>query len=138
LDADTFARGYHDWRVTRVSIARCGHGAGILRTEIVHDTAQHSDALVADRPFRYTRNPLYLANLPMAAESMFSRAVGIHFLFLANWIFVYRLILRRKSSATKARANRIAYCETGPVLAGAQTARSAWKSSAAMGPGIGR
>jgi protein-S-isoprenylcysteine O-methyltransferase Ste14 len=42
-------------------------GAAYLRTSVVHDTAQHSDALVADGPFRYTRNPLYLANLPMAA-----------------------------------------------------------------------
>ncbi len=42
-------------------------GAAYLRTEVVHDTAQHSEALVADGPFRYTRNPLYLANLPMAA-----------------------------------------------------------------------
>src|SRR6266513_5768510 len=37
-------------------------GAAYLRTEVVHDTAQHSQALVADGPFRYTRNPLYLAN----------------------------------------------------------------------------
>jgi protein-S-isoprenylcysteine O-methyltransferase Ste14 len=42
-------------------------GAAYLRTEVVHDTAQHSEALVADGPFRHTRNPLYLANLPMAA-----------------------------------------------------------------------
>jgi hypothetical protein len=42
-------------------------GAAYLRTEIVHDTAQHSEALVADGPFRYTRNPLYLASLLMAA-----------------------------------------------------------------------
>ena len=38
-------------------------GAAYLRTEVVHDTAQHSEALVADGPFRYTRNPLYLASL---------------------------------------------------------------------------
>src|SRR5690242_4552047 len=35
--------------------------AAYLRTEVVHDTAQHSEAFVADGPFRYVRNPLYLA-----------------------------------------------------------------------------
>jgi len=48
--------------------------AAYLRTEIVHDAAQHSEALVADGPFRYTRNPLYLANLPMRRESAFWQA----------------------------------------------------------------
>jgi protein-S-isoprenylcysteine O-methyltransferase Ste14 len=38
-----------------------------LRTEVVHDISQHSEALVADGPYRYVRNPLYLANLPMMA-----------------------------------------------------------------------
>src|SRR6267143_661265 len=38
-----------------------------LRTEVVHDVSQHSEALVADGPYRYVRNPLYLANLPLAA-----------------------------------------------------------------------
>jgi protein-S-isoprenylcysteine O-methyltransferase Ste14 len=49
-------------------------GAAYLRTAIVHDSAQHSDALVADGPFRYTRNPLYLASVPMAAGMGFWRA----------------------------------------------------------------
>jgi protein-S-isoprenylcysteine O-methyltransferase Ste14 len=44
-------------------------GAGYLRTEVVHDTAQHSEALVADGPFRYTRNPLYLATCRWPLES---------------------------------------------------------------------
>src|SRR5690349_20674404 len=32
-----------------------------LRTEIVHDASQHSEALMADGPYRFVRNPLYLA-----------------------------------------------------------------------------
>ncbi len=68
-----------------------------LRTEVVHDTRQHSEALVADGPFRYVRNPLYLANLPMAAGIgvMASRA-GWFFLVGGIWFFVYRLILREE------------------------------------------
>jgi protein-S-isoprenylcysteine O-methyltransferase Ste14 len=38
-----------------------------LRTEVVHDAPLHAEALVADGPYRYVRNPLYFANVPMAA-----------------------------------------------------------------------
>jgi len=82
-------------------------GAAYLRTEVVHDTAQHSEALVADGPFRYTRNPLYLANLPMAAGiGVLASVSGFIFLLLANWIFAYRLIFARKQHCEKRRVNR--------------------------------
>ena len=77
-------------------------GAAYLRTEVVHDTVQHSEALVADGPFRYTRNPLYFANLPMAAGiGVLASRSGFVFLVLANWIFVYRLIFREEESLLK-------------------------------------
>ena len=77
-------------------------GAAYLRTEVVHDTAQHSEALVADGPFRYTRNPLYLATLLMAAGiGVLASRSGFVFLVLANWIFVYRLIFREEESLLK-------------------------------------
>lgn len=73
--------------------------AAYLRTSIVHDTAQHSEALVADGPFRYVRNPLYLASLPMAAGiGVVASRSGFIFLVLANWIFVYRLIFREEEA----------------------------------------
>ena len=57
-----------------------------LRTEIVHDTSQHSEALVADGPYRYVRNPLYLANLPMAAGiGVMASRVGWLFMVVAMW-----------------------------------------------------
>jgi protein-S-isoprenylcysteine O-methyltransferase Ste14 len=90
--------------------------AAYLRTEIVHDTAQHSDALVADGPFRYTRNPLYLANLPMAAGiGVLASLSGFIVLVLANWIFVYRLILREEEALRQSQGKSYrAYCETVP------------------------
>jgi len=80
VDAATFARVVIAIGALLVflSAALRTWGAAYLRTAVVHDTAQHSDALVADGPFRYTRNPLYLATLPMAAGiGVF--ASGIHF-----------------------------------------------------------
>ena len=91
-------------------------GAAYLRTEVVHDTAQHAEALVADGPFRYTRNPLYLANLPMAAGiGVLASRSGFIFLALANWIFVYRLIFREEESLLKSQgAPYQAYCRAVP------------------------
>ena len=91
-------------------------GAAYLRTEVVHDTAQHSEALVADGPFRYTRNPLYLANLPMAAGiGVLASRSGFIFLVLANWIFVYRLISREEESLLKTQGESYrAYCRAVP------------------------
>jgi hypothetical protein len=82
----------------------------------VHDTEQHSEALVADGPFRYTRNPLYLANLPMAAGiGVLASRSGFIFLVLANWIFVYRLILREEESLLKTQGESYrAYCRAVP------------------------
>ena len=74
-------------------------GAAYLKSDIVHDTKQHSEALLADGPFRYTRNPLYFANIPMAAGiGLLASTWGFLFLVLANWIFVYRLIFREEAS----------------------------------------
>ena len=91
-------------------------GASYLRTEVVHDSAQHSEALIADGPFRYTRNPLYLANLPMAAGiGVLASRSGFIFLVLANWIFVYRLILREEESLLKTQGESYrAYCRAVP------------------------
>ena len=91
-------------------------GASYLRTEVVHDTDQHSEALIADGPFRYTRNPLYLANLPMAAGiGVLASCSGFIFLVLANWIFVYRLITREEESLLKTQGESYrAYCRAVP------------------------
>src|SRR5216683_6903348 len=69
-----------------------------LRTEVVHDVSQHSEALVADGPYRYVRNPLYLANLPMAAGvGVLASRTGWFFLVASMSFFCYRLILREES-----------------------------------------
>src|SRR6266568_490476 len=91
-------------------------GAAYLKTDVVHDTAQHSETLVADGPFRYTRNPLYLGNLPMAAGiGVLAGVSGFIFLLLANWIFVYRLIFREEKALRQTQGESYrAYCEAVP------------------------
>lgn len=91
-------------------------GAAFLRTEVVHDTAQHSEALVADGPFRYTRNPLYFASLLIAAGiGVLASRSGFLFLVLANWVFVYRLIFREEGSLLKTQGESYrAFCGAIP------------------------
>src|SRR5438132_7735923 len=90
--------------------------AAYLRTDIVHDASQHSEALVADGPFRYTRNPLYFGNLPMAVGiGVLASRAGFVFLVLANWIFVYRLILREEEALRQSQGESyLAYCRSVP------------------------
>jgi protein-S-isoprenylcysteine O-methyltransferase Ste14 len=89
-----------------------------LRTEIVHDAAQHSETLVADGPYRHVRNPLYLANLPLiAGVGLMANRLGWTVMVLGMWLFVYRLILREEEGllATQGAAYR-AYLHAVPRL----------------------
>ncbi len=91
-------------------------GAAFLKSDIVHDPHQHSENLVADGPFRFTRNPLYFANLPMAAGiGLLASTAGFVFLVLANWIFVYRLIFREEAALSQTQgASYQKYLEAVP------------------------
>lgn len=69
-----------------------------LRSEVVHDTSQHSDHIVADGPYRYTRNPLYLANFFLALGfGLMASRLGMAFIVLAMLLFDYRLIGREEA-----------------------------------------
>jgi hypothetical protein len=84
---------------------------------VVHDSALHSDVLVADGPYRHLRNPLYLGTW-LLAVSMGFFASRIGFLVLATGIFtfVYRLILREEAElAGSAQAESYRhYCSRVP------------------------
>ena len=87
-----------------------------LPTEVVHDASQHSEALVADGPFRYVRNPLYLANLPMAAGiGVMASRLGWLLLVAGVWLFVYRLIFREEDGLFESQGESYrAYLEAVP------------------------
>ena len=98
-----------------------------LRTEVVHDTKQHSDALVADGPYRRVRNPLYLANLPLAAGvGMLTSRSGWFVLVAAMWVFCYRLILREEEGLLRSQGESYrAYRKSVPRFWPALTPRLA-------------
>lgn len=70
-----------------------------LHAEIVHDMRQHSDRVVADGPYRYTRNPLYFANIFLAlGVGLMASRPGLVFMVVGMVFFNYRLILREEAS----------------------------------------
>jgi len=81
-----------------------------LHTDVVHDMELHSEHLVADGPYRYVRNPLYLGVLLLSAgmELMASR-LGWFVLVAGNTVFYMRLALREEAALTATQG--------GPYLA---------------------
>ena len=69
-----------------------------LQANVVYATEVKTASLVADGPYRRVRNPLYFANVLMAAGmgSMMSRT-GSVVVIVAMLVFCYRLILREES-----------------------------------------
>ena len=69
-----------------------------LEASVVYASELKAEALVADGPYRHTRNPLYLANVMMAVGmgALMSRA-GFCVAVLLMVVFSYRLILREES-----------------------------------------
>lgn len=93
-------------------------GAAYLRAEVVHDSSVRSERLVADGPFRYTRNPIYFGSLiaVFGAGLLFSRAGWILQTIIAV-AFCYRLISREESALFRRQGEGFAaYCRAVPRL----------------------
>ena len=72
--------------------------AAYLRSEVVHDSKIHSEELVADGPYRYVRNPLYLGGVLFAiAFAMTTSRLGFVVIVGGLTLFYYRLIAREES-----------------------------------------
>jgi protein-S-isoprenylcysteine O-methyltransferase Ste14 len=109
-----------------------------LQTEVVHDGALHSERLVADGPYRYVRNPLYLGTtlLTLGMGLMASR-IGYAVIVVGTLIINLRLIGREEAELTETQGESYRnYVKTVPRLIPSVTprvpsggGRSQWKQA---------
>jgi protein-S-isoprenylcysteine O-methyltransferase Ste14 len=75
-----------------------------IRPEVMVDGALHTDTVVAEGPYRYVRNPLYLGtNLLALAYSLMASRLGAMLLIAGIFAFNYRIILREERELTLAQ-----------------------------------
>lgn len=89
-----------------------------LRSEVVHDASVHSERLVADGPYRYVRNPLYLGTtlLTLGMGLMASR-VGYAVMVIGVLLFDLRLIGREEAELTASQGQSYReYLKSVPCL----------------------
>lgn len=87
-----------------------------LRSAVVHDGAVHTEGLVADGPYRFVRNPLYLGTqLLMIGVAPVASRLGAVALLVGGLIFHLRLIGREEAALAAAQGESFrAYCTRVP------------------------
>ncbi len=125
-----------------------------LNAEVMVDMQMHTSRLVADGPYRYVRNPLYLGNILLGIGfGLIASRIGFVILVAGMILFDYRLILRRRSwdrgdpgrqlsrllrrrAATAAGAEpEVAVCRTRAQLGGRLPGRSLYVGIGCFGGG---
>lgn len=72
-------------------------GTAYLDNKVVRDRKIHTDRLIADGPYRYVRNPLYLGSVLMAVGlAPMAPPIGSMVLVVAMVVFILRLIGREE------------------------------------------
>jgi protein-S-isoprenylcysteine O-methyltransferase Ste14 len=90
--------------------------AAYLKSEVVHDLDLHNEALVADGPYRWVRNPLYLGTVLLgAAIGFMASRLGWFVLVILIYIFSARLIAREEAELHRTQGEPYtAYCARVP------------------------
>jgi protein-S-isoprenylcysteine O-methyltransferase Ste14 len=92
--------------------------AAYLRSEVVHDTALHTETLVADGPYRHVRNPLYLGTFLMSVGlGLLASRSGFVVLVVGAAIRILRLIGREEAELEKQQGERFReFCRRVPKI----------------------
>ena len=93
-------------------------GAAYLRANVVHDAKLHSGVLVADGPFRYVRNPLYLDGFVSAfGIGLTTSRLGAIVIVVGLTLLYLRLAGREEAELEKQHGDRFReYCRRVPRL----------------------
>jgi protein-S-isoprenylcysteine O-methyltransferase Ste14 len=93
-------------------------GTAYLNPEVMVDMQLHTSRLVADGPYRYVRNPLYLGNILLGIGfGLMASRIGFVILVAAMIFFDYRLILREEAGIMASQGDSYrTYCAAVPRL----------------------
>ena len=100
-------------------------GTSYLQVEVMRDSRVHTERLLADGPYRYVRNPLYLGNIFMAIGiGLMASRTGFLILSLGMTVFVIRLLLREEADLLRDQGEPYRrYCAAVPRLVPSLTPR---------------
>jgi protein-S-isoprenylcysteine O-methyltransferase Ste14 len=89
-----------------------------LNPEVMVDMRMHTSRLVADGPYRYVRNPLYLGNILLGIGfGLMASRIGFVILVAGMILFDYRLIRREEAGIAASQGDSyLAYCAAVPRL----------------------
>ena len=100
-------------------------GTSYLRAEVMRDSRVHTERLLADGPYRYVRNPLYIGNILLAiGAGLMASRIGFLILVVGMTVFVMRLILREEADLARDQGESYrSYCAAVPRILPALTPR---------------
>jgi protein-S-isoprenylcysteine O-methyltransferase Ste14 len=89
-----------------------------LRTDVVQDPNLRTEKVLADGPYRYVRNPLYLGNILLAiGMGLLASRVGFAFIVLGMLVFCLRLIGLEEANLSREQGESyLEFCRRVPRL----------------------